>query len=343
PPAALVLAELNHDGILDVITANAESQNLTILFGKGDGQFRAAGQPIPVPIKPHLIVVADFNGDQNEDVAVTAHDSNEVVILKGDNQGTFPASPVRYSFLKAEKAHNHGLAVADINRDGNPDLLTSNQDHNSVSALIGTGDGNFYPAPGSPFRVGRAPYPLSIFDFNKDGNLDIATPDVGGNTISLLLGDGKGNFAAAPGSPFPVAARPFFAASGDLNRDGHPDLVVTHDDRSQITVLLGDGLGGFQISFVDATANCWKTVLADMNGDQNTDIAMACSDNNVRILLGERTGVFRQNHMWSIKAGHGSWSLAVADVNRDGKPDVLTANSEDRSVTVLLQRAKSPS
>src|SRR3990172_6219863 len=116
PPAALVLAELNHDGILDVITANAESQNLTILFGKGDGQFRAAGQPIPVPIKPHLIVVADFNGDQNEDVAVTAHDSNEVVILKGDNQGKFPASPVRYSFLKAEKAHNHGLAVADINR-----------------------------------------------------------------------------------------------------------------------------------------------------------------------------------------------------------------------------------
>lgn len=129
---------------------------------------------------------------------------------------------------------------------GNLDLTTSNQDDNSVSVLLGDGRGDFKPASGSPFAVGRAPYPHAIGDVNRDGKLDIVTPNVGSNNVTVLLGDGKGGFTPAANSPYPVGSRPYYIAVGDTSGDGNPDLMTTHDDISLMTTLLGDGRGGFR-------------------------------------------------------------------------------------------------
>jgi hypothetical protein len=241
--------------------------------------------------------------------------------------------------IKGVTPHNHGLAVADFNGDGAPDLATSNNSGNSVSVLLGKGSGRFWPAPGSPFRVGRAPYPLAVEDFNGDGKPDIATPDVSGDTVTVLFGDGRGSLAPAPGSPYRVDHRPYFALAARVNGDRAPDLVVSHDDISTLTVLLNDGRGQFRTSRkIDAGGRTWKPRAADLDGDGHTDLAMGIAPASVAILFGDGAGNFRAAAGSRFAVGRGPYGVAVGDLNRDGKTDVATANSEDGTVSVLLAR-----
>ena len=162
-----------------------------------------------------------------------------------------PASPVVMKL--GQHPHTHGLAVADMNRDNRLDLLTCNNADNDISLALGDGRGNFTRVPQS-FPVGPSPYPFSVADVNNDGWLDIvATASATGpsrreqlplsRALTLLSSDGKGGF-----SPHQLPLRtgePWFAAIADLNRDGRPDIIATHHEQSAMTVMIGDGHGGF--------------------------------------------------------------------------------------------------
>ena len=295
---------------------------------------------MPVPIAPHVVAHCDCDRDGRVDVALTGHDSNDVIVFRGDGRGGFapmPGSPFR--LLDGVAPHNHGLALADVNGDGFLDVATSNNNGNSVSILLGDGRGRFAPAAGSPFRVGRAPYPLAVEDFNGDGKPDVATPDVNGDTVTVLLGDGRGSFAPAPGSPYRVDHRPYFALAARVNIDRSPDLVVSHDDISTVTVLLNDGRGRFPTSRrMDAGGRTWKIGAADFNGDGRTDLVMGLPPSSVAVFLGDGSGNFGRAAGSPFAVGRGPWNLAVADLNHDGKTDVVTANGDDGSVSILLAR-----
>lgn len=349
-PADVILADVNGDGALDFLTANLGSNNISVLVGNGRGGFAAArGSPVPVifpgdpssrGLGPHLLATGDFNGDARPDLAVTAHDSNDLIILLNDGRGSFAAAPGSpFPLVRGPQAHNHGLAVADANADGHLDLATSNCNGNSVSVLLGNGQGGFRPAAGSPYAVGRCPYPLALGDINQDGHLDIVTPNVNGSTVSVLLGDGRGGFAAAPNSPLSVQARPYHAGLADLNGDGKLDVVTTHDDVTTFTVLLGDEGGGFAPapgSPVDAGHRGGKFVLADFNRDAKLDLAMGTSGHNVVVLLGNGRGGFAPAPGSPFPAGRGPWSIAVGDLNGDGRPDLVTTGFESGDIRILL-------
>lgn len=340
-PSTVVLGDVNGDGKLDILTANSRSNDVTVLLGDGHAGFRpAAGSPFAAGAHPHLLALGDVNGDRKLDLAVTEHDSNEVRLFLGAGDGQFRVAPGSPFATGTGKPHNHGLSFADVNADGKLDIVTSNQNAKSVSVLLGDGKGGFTAASGSPFSAGGSPYPHAIGDVNGDGAPDIVTPNVQENSMGVLLGDGKGSFRMVPGAPYRVAFRPFYAALADVNGDGHLDAVLSHDDITLLSVLLGDGKGGFSAapgSPVDLRARGSKILLRDANGDGRLDLITSAM-NGVHVLLGDGRGGFAPAPGSPFPAGRGPWGLDAGDLNGDGRLDIVTANYESNSVTVLLGR-----
>jgi hypothetical protein len=344
-PGNVLLADMNSDRKLDLVVSSARARTITVIEGKGNGQFGAALSNTTLAEAPGEMALGDLNGDGKLDVAVTSHDSYGVVLLTGDGQGGLTKAPNSPVMMKqGEHPHTHGLAVADINRDNKLDLITCNSSDNDISLALGDGRGNFTPAPHS-FPVGPSPYPFATGDVNNDGWLDIvATATATGpkrreqlplsHALTLLLADGKGGFAPRQ---LPLrTGEPWFAAIADLNRDGRLDIVATHHEQSALTVLIGDGRGGFTEangSPFNFGVSLYQLIIADVNRDAALDFITTSGD-SVRVLLGDGRGAFRPGA--AIPVGPGAWRMAAADLNGDGKTDVVTSNSESNSLSVLL-------
>jgi hypothetical protein len=336
-PSDLAVGDWNKDGKLD-IAACTEANTLVILLGNGRGDF-APAPGSPINVAAHTLAVGDVNNDRNTDLALTHHDSFGVMVLLGAGDGRFaPAPGSPFIAHQGTKAHNHGLALNDLNADGNLDITTSNQDDDSVSVLLGNGRGSFAPVEGSPFAVGRAPYPHAVGDVNRDGNLDIVTPNVRSNNVTVLLGNGRGSFTPAPASPYKVETRPYYIAIGDVSGDAKPDLMTTHDDINLMTTLLGDGRGGFAPapgSPFDIGRRGYKLVALDVNRDARMDLLIGTEGSeSVTVLLSNALGAYTHAAGSPYTVG-GSPKFAVGDANGDGKPDIITANNESGDINIL--------
>ncbi|MBL9175894.1 MAG: VCBS repeat-containing protein [Verrucomicrobiales bacterium] len=191
----------------------------------------------------------------------------------------------------------------------------------------------------SPLAVGGRPTTPLIVDFNGDGRADIVVALEGDHAIAVLLGRPPGGFQPAPGSPFPAGNSPFSIAVADLNGDSKLDVVAVNRTDNQLTVLRGDGLGGFTPwGSPVPTGNEPRTVrIADFNRDGKPDLAVAnYGAQSVSILLGDGFGVFTPAPGSPVTVGRNPWGLTVADFNGDGAPDFAAANRAENSVSVIL-------
>lgn len=336
-PGSIAIADVNHDGRRDIIVANTADETVGILLGDGKGHFSPApGSPFPCGKAPNDIAVADLNHDGNPDLVIANTETPYITILLGDGKGGFKPSP-HSPFATQSYPHVHGIAVADFNGDGKLDVVTESWGRNQILMLLGDGAGNLI-LPGKPFNTGKRPYErLRSADFNKDGKPDIVTTDLDINAVSILLGDGKGELHDAPASPLAAGAAPWAVAIDDMNHDGNADLVILPyepdvPDPKQVggTVLLGDGKGGFakMSGSPFSLAGCRGPDLVatgDFNGDGFRDIAVLCAQNDkVMLYMGSKTGAFQISTL-EVKTG---WSgLAVADLNGDGKDDIVVSNN----------------
>ena len=187
----------------------------------------------------------DFNGDGIPDLAIADFVGDNVTVLLGNGAGAFTA--VTGSPFAVGK-NPEAIAVGDFNGDGFQDLAVANEKDSTVTVLLGNGSGGFTAASGSPFTVGSNPFSVAVGDFNNDGILDLATANFSSNNVTVLLGDRFGGFVAATGSPFNAGSGPSSIVAGDFNGDGMQDLATANFDSDNVTVLLGNGSGGFTAS-----------------------------------------------------------------------------------------------
>lgn len=231
------------------------------------------------------------------------------------------------------------IAIADVNGDGIPDLVladtyeTLSGGRGAVSVLLGNGEGTFTAAT-TYSSGGDEPRSIAIADLNGDSKPDVVVTNVGG--VDVLLGNGDGTFQA-PVRYNTDGSFTFSVAVADVNGDSRPDIVVTNFNSSTVAVLLGNGDGTLQPAVTYGSGGLYASsvVLADVNSDGRPDIVVAdecdrlpCSHGIVGVLVGNGDGSFKPAKAYSS----GGWdyadpsSLAVADVNGDGKPDLLVAN-----------------
>jgi hypothetical protein len=223
------------------------------------------------------------------------------------------------------------VALADVNGDGKLDVLVANADDGTVSVLLGDGKGGLRPAPGSPFPAGPHPSDIAVADFNRDGKLDLAFSNHTVPQFTLVLGDGKGGFRLAPGSPFTILTRPHAhgIAAGDFNGDGNMDVTIESWAEDKVTVVLGDGKGGFRTpgTQYDVGRHPYERLrAADMNGDGRADIVTANFEGaNITVLLSDGKG-FHPAPGSPFACPPAPFGHALADVNGDGKLDVVVAH-----------------
>jgi VCBS repeat-containing protein len=342
-PLSVEIGDLNGDGKPDLVVANFGSSPFTIgvLLGNGDGTFQPQ-VTYPTGHNPISVAIGDLNGDGKPDLVVADDDTpvGAVSVLLGNGNGTFqpqtsyPTGPGPTS-----------IAIGDFNRDGRPDIVATNGsfESNSVSVLLGNGDGTFRPQ--TMYAAGVTPNSVAVADLNGDGKLDIVTANFGGfntsNNVSVLLGNGDGSFQ--PQTKYAVTGTPISIAIGDLNADGRPDLAVASDDTNTVSVLLGNGDGTFQPETTHvASVGPSGIAIADFDGDGKLDLVTANFGSNtvsasLSLLLGNGDGTFQAqtNYPTATASNH----VAVADLNGDSRPDAVTSNGGSDNVSVLLNNS----
>jgi len=304
---SVAVADLNNDGFVDLVTAdscatnNCSGGSISVLLGNGDGTFQAA--------------VGYSSGGEN----ATA------------------------------------VAISDVNHDGKPDVVVvnncannSNCTNGSVSVLLGNGDGTFQPAV-SYSSGGEDSLSIAVADVNGDGYPDLLVAnDCGSNnctsgSVSVLLGKGDGTFNAAVAYSSGGQGA-MFVVVGDVNGDGKPDLAVANQCVSNsncsngvVSVLLGNGDGTFNPAVNYNAIGIYTTSIAigDVNGDGHADLVASnqcitnnCSEGSLSVFLGNGDGTF-QAAVGYPSGGQDATSIALADINGDGKPDLLVANQTD--------------
>lgn len=254
------------------------------------------------------------------------------------------------------------LLLEDINGDRHVDLITQHLLGQQIGICFGDGKGRFTPAPQGPMKLEFQPGNISLADVNHDGVLDLGIASRGDEAeqVHVLLGDGKGAFAAAAGSP--LAAGPtqktykpslFFL---DINEDGDLDIVTANGRRNSIETLFGDGRGSFiagPVVRLEPGQDFCSFLPADVDGDRHLDLVCANSptpdgDGNFLIRKGNGKGIFAEPDGQPVPLPSAPRIAAIADVNGDQRPDIVLTHAESK-LTVLLsserggfEPAKSP-
>jgi probable HAF family extracellular repeat protein len=316
------------------VALNLTGADVRDLAGNGlPGGTFSISSTIPTGSSSYSVAVGDLNGDGKPDIVAAYKDTNALSVLLGNGDGTFQTQTTYATGLSPLS-----VAIGDLNGDGKPDLVSANRDSNTLSVLLGNGDGTFQTQ--TTYATGSMPYSVAIADMNGDGTPDLVVGNYQSNTISVLLGNGDGTFN--PQTAYPAGTTPFSPASisvADLNGDGKPDIVLTDNSSNTISVLLANGDGTFQPqSTYAAGTNPISLVVGDLDRDGVPDLFVVDqngNENTVAVLLGNGDGTFKPASIYST-GGVAPYGGSIADVNGDGKPDLIVDNDQSNTIGVLL-------
>jgi hypothetical protein len=364
---SIVLSDLNGNQKLDLVVASSNTETnagtlpdiVSVVYGNGDGSFAnfpsyPASLATPGGSPPGSVgtpVVGDFNGDGKPDLAVPIFTVGrsyyvEISTLLNDGEGFAPPIVTQLANLMSPLSPIY-MSSGDFNGDGKLDMALTGSvgpfnETTGISILLGNGDGTYQSATTYGAEMTG---PIAVADFNKDGNLDvigvITSPSA---SLSVLLGNGNGTFGFPVNTS--VVGSVIAFAIGDFNNDGKPDVaaLLNSSGVEQLAMFFGNGDGTFTAGpTYNVGLNPTAIATGDMNGDGILDLIVGNSigfvvDNpapsSVSVLLGNGNGTFQSPIVTT--AGNGISSIAVADFNLDGKPDVVIGNAGWTDISLLL-------
>lgn len=330
-PTHLVTADLNLDGVADIVSANAKSSDLSILFGKGDGTFQAP-LDIPVPIEPTFVAVADFNNDDIPDLVTNARGDNGFVTLMGKGNDSFRA-PQKHPTGRVPLA----VIVDDFNQDGRLDIAVT-LTFAKMELYLGNGNGFF--KKGETYLTGSRSFSGTAHDFNGDGFPDIALAASSSNASSIRIfwGNGDGTFQ----KPYVLGKglTPLALLKKDMNDDGIIDLICTTGQGDNMHLFISGGDGNFQKEITFSGGGGPIALVAEhFNDDDRVDVAVANSrSSNFSLIIRQPNGGFKYPTRDYVVAGGTPLAITSGDYNNDGMMDIAVSSNAQHTVEIYLRR-----
>jgi hypothetical protein len=325
-PFSMTAADVDGDGAVDLITANAWSDTVSVLRNLGDGTF--GGQvTYAVGSGPMSVTAADVDGDGAVDLITANAWSATVSVLRNLGDGTF-GGQVTYTVGSMPNS----VTAADVDGDGAVDLITANHWSFTVSVLRNLGDGTF--GGQMTYAVGSAPVSVTAADVDGDGAVDLIAANEYSGTVSVLRNLGDGTFGARV--TYAVGSGPRSVTAADVDGDGAVDLIMANEYSGTVSVLrnLGDGTFGGQVIYAVGGDPRWVTA-ADVDGDGAVDLITAIyNSGSVSVLRNLGDGTFGGQMTYAV--GSSPLSVTAADVDGDGAVDLIAASGSSSTVSVLL-------
>jgi hypothetical protein len=340
-PIAVALGDLDGDEVVDVVVAHQNSRSISVRRGTGNGTFGVRTDHETGLVRPVALTLEDLNGDGKSDVAVAdagVSGSAQTAVFFGYGGGVFDFQAATVFGLELS-----GIAAGDLNGDGLSDLVVTDAAANRASTLLGTGQGAFMPV--LHYGAGGGASGVALGDVNGDAHIDVVTANPDGGSVTVLLGSGDGTFYAEQTLQTSEGCRA--VAICELNDDLIPDLVTANGLSGTLSLLLGEGGGAFAPAITLQTGlHPTSLVVTDLDGDSVADIILGAGSDPgppgqfpaptsvIATLLGLGAANFGAPIMYGT--GLSPQSIAVADLNTDGRMDLVAANRGSDEIVVLM-------
>ncbi|CAM2718619.1 unnamed protein product, partial [Rotaria socialis] len=337
-PRYVTTEHLNRDSYLDIVTVNWKYSSISVLMGQNNGIFSIPKMySTGLGSYPMVAAIGDINNDNRSDIIIANSGLDSIGILFGYNYATFESYR---NYSDNNTLLPESITTADFNNDRYLDIAIALFQSNSISILLGYGNGSFDLMEAISTGLNSRPSALTAYDFNKDGSLDIAVVNYGIEEILILRGYGNGTFLNITRYPTGNGSDPASIILADINNDNHVDMIVSNFHTSCIGILLGRGNFTFDSIATCSTGSLSEPVsvaVGDFDNDSQLDIVVAnYGANTVTVFLGYVKGNFTSQISYST--GVQSWPscVIVGDFNRDNQLDIATSNFNINNVGILL-------
>jgi Leucine-rich repeat (LRR) protein len=347
-PVFVTGIDLNADSKADLVLpnyGNADGTSVSVLKNNSTtGIISFAGKvDFPTGSGPWSIAAGDLDGDGKPDLVIANESANTISLLRNTSTGGVISFDAKIDIASGNMPES--VFISDLDADGKPDIAVTNIAANTISVFKNkSAVGLISFNPKSDFVTGIFPESLTVADLDGDTKPDIIIANQNSNTISVLRNTGSvGTVSFAAKIDFSTGLGPWSVAAGDFDRDGKIDLAAANNTASSVSILRNTGSAG-TIAFaakVDAATGTSPIGISicDLDGDGKADIATSNETSSLSVLrnsssVGSLSFYPKVNYI----IASGSYGLSVGDIDGDGKPDLVAANSLSSSVSTLRNK-----